>query len=340
MRDKFGFDANLDTPTPDMNISDSPMAVRFSDIAREKRDDDANELLEKCQIHKCSGFCMKKGVCKVGCGREATNSKADTPGFPLRETDCIEKDHRGITKIYLKRNHPRVNQTSKYALSSWRANCDVQILLYKSKEGEIDIAEIANVVDYVVAYSCKGNATLQEELIQNKNLVMFSEERTGCQNDIKRVCRQILNKTATSRLISKQEATVMLSGLPFTDSTETVENISISSSQRLDSSDKNNNHMSSQIPTQYKRRLIALSPQSQGYDFLRSINLYDFFHLIKNVLPPTKQHKNITHFIKMHQQYGGKMNLLQYFRSLKYQVHPKATKYIIPNFVGIKLFWR
>jgi hypothetical protein len=230
------------------------------------------------------------------------------------------------------RTHARVNQTSKYALSSWRGNCDVQVLLYKCKGGEFDIAEIANVVDYIVAYSCKGNATLQEELHQNKSLVMLSEEMTGCQRDVRRICRQVLNKTATSRLISKQEATVMLSGLPFKDSTESVENVSVSSSQWLNKTD----NASIQILPQYKQRLDTMSPGTPGYDFLRLLSLYDFFLLKKNVLPPTKQHKNIGNFIKMHKQYGGQKSLFQYFVSLKYRVHPKASKYIIPNFVGIK----
>jgi hypothetical protein len=335
MRDEFGFDANLNESNTASCTSDSPMSVRFTSIPKKKRETDANLLLQKCQIHNCSGFCIKKGVCKVGCGREATSSKADTPGFPLRDIDSVEKDHRGITKIYLKRNHTRVNQTSKYALSSWRGNCDVQVMLYGCKEGEFNIAEIANVVDYVVAYSCKGNATLQEELQQNKSLVMFSQEMTGCQRDVRRICRQVLNKTATSRLISKQEATVMLSGLPLTDSTETVESVSISLSQRLNDAAKSNNQ-STQILPQYRNRLTAVPSQSLGYDFLRLLSLYDFFILIKNVLPPTKQNKNIYHFEKMHKQYGGDKNLLQYFTSLKYKAHPKSSKYIIPNFVGIQ----
>jgi hypothetical protein len=35
------------------------------------------------------------------------------------------------------------------------------VLLYKSKPGELDIAEVAQV-DYIIAYSCKGNATKEE----------------------------------------------------------------------------------------------------------------------------------------------------------------------------------
>ena len=57
-------------------------------------------------------------------------------------------------------------------LQSWRANCDVQILLYDSNPKAPDISEISRVTDYVVAYSCKGNATLKEEIQHNIKLSM------------------------------------------------------------------------------------------------------------------------------------------------------------------------
>ena len=70
------------------------------------------------------------------------------------------------------RNHPRVNQTSSLMLQSWRGNCDVQLLIYDSNPKTPDISEIARVTDYVVAYSCKGNATLKEEIQQNIKISM------------------------------------------------------------------------------------------------------------------------------------------------------------------------
>ena len=70
------------------------------------------------------------------------------------------------------RNHKRLNQTSKYLIQSWRANCDVQILVYDCDPKNPDISEIARVTDYIVAYSCKGNSTLKEEREQNAKLFM------------------------------------------------------------------------------------------------------------------------------------------------------------------------
>jgi hypothetical protein len=83
----------------------------------------------------------------------------------------------------------------------------------QSKPGELDITEVAQV-DYIIAYSRKGNATLKEEMTQTRNLVMHSSELTGCQSDVQ-PRMQVLN-SSTTPYISKQEATVMFAFLPFT----------------------------------------------------------------------------------------------------------------------------
>ena len=331
-RQKFGFVASAST---EQLSGSTPMAQRFTEISENDRATDLNGLLLGCQIHQCSKFCMRKGTCKVGCGKESTANTCDTPGFRTRTKDSIEKDHRGITKLFITRDHNRLNQTSSYALQSWRGNCDVQLLLYKSRPEDTDISEIAEVVDYVIAYSCKGNATLKEELAQTKNLVMFSSELTGCQRDIHRVCKHVLNKAASSRLISRQEATVMLAGMPFTSTTESVENVSVSLSKSL-RAPNTNKPASTQILPLYENRLKGLSPGSDEMEFLQSISLYDYFHLMKNVLPPLKKHKTIQYFKEMHRTNGSGKTMWQFFVSLKYKKHPNGANYVIPNFVGAK----
>lgn len=333
LREKYGFTAKLEElSTP---VTSSPVAKRFSEIPKSSRTQDSQELLTQLQIHKCSRFCMRKGVCKIGCGKEIKANSCETPGFALNKCDSIQKDHRGITKIFLTRNHKRLNQTSTYALQSWRANCDIQVLLYKGKPGQYDISEISNVVDYVVAYSCKGNATLKEELTQTRNIVMNSENLTGCQRDIHRICKHALNRVVSSRLISKQEATVMLVGLPFVSSTETVESVSVSTSRKL--APKTDSYGSNQILSSYQRRLTKISDQSSPEaQLLHSMSLYDYFHFLKNVLPPQKKLCTIQHFLEMHKSEAPGRSLMQFYISLRYKKHPKASAYIIPNFVGIQ----
>ena len=98
--------------------------------------------------------------------------ECDTTGYALRDWPAIQHDHRHSQKLYMPRNHKWMNQTSTDLLQSWRGNCDVQILIYNCDPKKPDIAELARVTDYVVAYSCKGNCTLREEREQNKKLVL------------------------------------------------------------------------------------------------------------------------------------------------------------------------
>jgi len=95
----------------------------------------------------------------MGCGFKSSPFSTEPPGWTLQETDTIEHDQRGFKKLCLKRNHPRLLQSSLFCLQSWRANCDVSILIYDSDPSFPDVNEIANVTDYVVPYACKGNAT-------------------------------------------------------------------------------------------------------------------------------------------------------------------------------------
>ena len=81
-------------------------------------------------------------------------------------------DHKHSTKLYMPRNHNRVVQSSTDLLQSWRANCDVQLLIYNSDPKNPDVMDIARVTDYIVAYSCKGNATMKEEKDHTKAMIM------------------------------------------------------------------------------------------------------------------------------------------------------------------------
>lgn len=114
----------------------------------------------------------KHRLCKAGAGMEATTGKADTPGFPLSEGAEIKFDHRRTQKLFMPRNHRRINQASMSLLQSWRGNCDIQLMVYNCDPKYPNVSEIARVTDYVVAYACKGNSTVKEEREQNRRLIM------------------------------------------------------------------------------------------------------------------------------------------------------------------------
>ena len=70
------------------------------------------------------------------------------------------------------RNNNRLVQTSTDLLRGWRANCDIQLLIYSSDPKTPDPLDIARVTDYIVSYTCKGNVSLKEEREQNKSMVL------------------------------------------------------------------------------------------------------------------------------------------------------------------------
>lgn len=64
---------------------------------------------------------------------------------------------------------------------------------------------------------------------------MFSihscDDTTGDKDDIKRACKKVMNKTVSKRIISKQEACVLLADLDLVCCTESIQNISISNTK-------------------------------------------------------------------------------------------------------------
>jgi len=110
--------------------------------------------------------------CRSGCGVEKSPGCGDTPGWPIQEKDTINAGTRGFMELCMKRNERRINQTSLYCLQSWRANCDVKILLYATDPKCPDAAEIAKVTDYIVGYCCKGNSTQAVERKTVKDFIL------------------------------------------------------------------------------------------------------------------------------------------------------------------------
>ena len=78
-------------------------------------------------------------------------------------------DDKGIQRLSLKRNSSRMMQVSLDALQSWRANCDIQLILYDSDPKLPNLEEIS--CDYVVSYTCKGNMRQQTEKNLFKDII-------------------------------------------------------------------------------------------------------------------------------------------------------------------------
>ena len=180
---KFAMTASTPkTQTPAKNIPPPhPSTIRFTNITNIM--EDCCNCQQHLQKHRCNIKCLRsssnthtkknesktirKRTCKAGAGMEATPGKGDTPGFQMISQPRIVQDPRGFKRLELERNDPRLTQSSMIMTQSWRANCDIQILLYESDPNAPDPSEIARATDYIVAYACKGVGTLQEEKTSN-----------------------------------------------------------------------------------------------------------------------------------------------------------------------------
>ena len=187
----------------------------------------------------------------------------------MRNTASVE-EFKGSQRLFVDRNHPWVNQTSSVLLQSWRGNCDLQLHIFESDPKHADLSEIARITDYVVAYSCKGNVTWKEEIDQTRELLMSSDEITGDKLDVRRVVRKVMNKTASKRIISKQEAMVLLADLPLVECTETIDSVSINNTKKLRTDSESPND----------RRFITLYQNRPPGD--ETLSPYQYFIKVKN----------------------------------------------------------
>lgn len=223
-------------------------------------------------------------VCKCGAGSPATKGSTDTPGFPLRDKAVVVREEGRHLKLHMPRNHARLNQTSTVALQSWRGNCDLSLLISESDPDCPDVKEISRVTDYVVSYNTKGDSTWMEEIATAKALIMATNSVTQDKQDLQHVCKKIMNRAATRRLISKQEASVLLADLPLTTCSEYIETISISQSKRLSINSSTSSSVSKFI-SEYAKR----APQ------YKHLSLHEYYFVFREEI----QHKRpaIPHYV-------------------------------------------
>ena len=314
LSDTVGMTAELDKTWCDGNDTNMkhPSTVRFSSLDSNDRDRDLTQCQLNFQKHKCSEYCMRKRYaqnsgesdnrrfCRCGAGKEKHLGMCDTPGFFQIDKPAIVRDHRGFDRVDLKRNNSNVVQASSFLCQGWRGNCDIQYLLYLSDTDDIDASEICRVTNYIVSYSCKGSETEVEEKNGLKHIISAAQEEYGDSRDVKKVARRMLNECSKSRVISKQEATCHLLGLNLYSCSEKVEIVSLSGEHRLGTDSQS----SRSLLVRYAKRP----------DFLKCMNLYDFFDYSHNK-PDDMKRKNWKRRIPMFQ--GGRCEA----------VYPATTAY-------------
>ena len=102
--------------------------------------------------------------------------------------------------------------------------------------------------------------------------VFSADDMSGDKEGLKRVAKQVMNKTSSKRIISKQEAMVLLGQLDLTCCTEIIQSVSISNSKRVASNEETASSTKKTYLQEYRDR----APCHEEMSFHR------YFHYTKN----------------------------------------------------------
>ena len=99
--------------------------------------------------------------------------KSDTKVKDLHKEAKIVKDHKGVEHFFMPCYYSkRINQHSRSLLQAWRANADVQLLIYRSDPNLPDVREIESVCRYVVAYAGKRYKISRQEVNMIQDVIL------------------------------------------------------------------------------------------------------------------------------------------------------------------------
>ena len=170
--------------------------------------------------------------------------------------------------LRLKRDENKMKQTSISMLQSWRANCDVALIVYDNDPVKLNAGDIARISGYVVSYATKGNKSYQSErdsiaaLIENAG-TDFAGDQKG---EVVRLSRKIMNMFITSRVVSKAEASVELLSLDLYWCTESMRHVNLSSFRRLKEGDESGSDNVAVYANRKERANVSMN------DFLNTLS--------------------------------------------------------------------
>ena len=350
----LGFTSSLpvNKDSIDSTQVNNPAKKRYGDVR------DLTQDLAECMLffaqHGCSDYCMRKRtrtekseesaskrrrVCRTGAGIEDTAGLADTPGFKLRTHPEIVHDVRNFFRLELPRNDRRTTLVSAPMLQSWRANCDCQVILYESNFENPDLIEIARITDYIVAYTCKGNESVQHEKDEMKRYLLSMPSDTTSLTDKQestRIARQVMNKVLKEKIMSKQECMVHLAQLPLFECSETIEVVSVSGSYRLDSSPAKGSSFFHRYANRTQHLEMSLHEyflhEKSSTDYLRSKNIIPYYVGGRCIpqFPPTEEYAKSVFiiYVPWHKTFiqENRNFVSEFFEFLKCESCPREVK--------------
>ena len=117
-----------------------------------------------------------------------------------------------------------------------------------------------------------------------KRFTLTCESETGDEKDIIKTVQKCLNKSVSTRTITKQEAACQLGKLPLVICSETIETVSLSGAVRMSNG---NDSAYTTFLSKYNLRTTHLDK-----------SLHQFFHITKNAKNPTKCKKEVVpHYV-------------------------------------------
>ena len=136
-------------------------------------------------MHQCNLYCLlnrnesdkKTGTalcrkCRFGYEIEVTSNDGDTTGKELRDTSTIFKDkRRDEHRLLPRRQSRRTVQYRKSFAQAWRANANVQLLIYCFNPNKPDVGKIENVYQCVVAYAAKRYKISKQEIQMIQDII-------------------------------------------------------------------------------------------------------------------------------------------------------------------------
>ncbi|XP_066914869.1 uncharacterized protein [Clytia hemisphaerica] len=197
-----------------------PCKKRLEDIPEEDLEQDYIDLANSVQRHtKCSSaYCLRTKNDKQECRFK----------FPF---ECCEKTHltfekvklkgggeKYVPNIVLKRNDPRMNRHQQLQLQSWRANCDIQIILDHNA-----------CLNYIAKYASKAEkiSDVAKEAFTSVIGNLSGKETSG------NIFRKLIIKSVGERDFSAQEVMHQIMSLKLHCSSFDVVSCSLEGSRQM-----------------------------------------------------------------------------------------------------------
>lgn len=165
-----------------------------------------------------------------------------------------------------------MTQTSTSMLQSWRANCDLSVIVYDTDPAKLCPQDIARISGYIVSYCTKGNASYKKEqeaiskvIAEYDDDLLCDDEKTAEMHVLK-LSRRILNSFSTTRIISKAEACAELISLDLYWCTESFSHVRLSKASKLQNSFDN----------QSSKNFDKFDRYVERNEKLEEMNLHDF----------------------------------------------------------------